>query len=652
MTTLTKMRYPKAGQDHTTYPLSCNIINENIREIAPYVRGRGDAAVTHIFNGGPAPAWYSLSSNDIAINDEYLDGISDDALAKAIRTSPPMYQFYRIENPTVRKLYGLIQHEFAHCRWSHWLMTDSVVRNVTNIQYEVLSLFEEIRIEKRAIDATHGYARPTLRSSFEIVLDSIVSDPPTSKSGLAAAWVLAVGRAYSTVASHDEVRAVDDVARNVFSDETVDTMHDILDEAVVLEINHGRDGSFTRLIELVDWWIELVSFAQENDSMKMNESSEFNPSDIGADLDNKDTDSQSAPNTADDGDAADDDKDATDTIPGDTGSGSDTVIDGRLGTPGVDPSKIEDNSDKKQRDLTGEEADMVRDVLRKMAEKITNDWNVREPVKLSDPGTTASEVFKRTKKANKYRTRPPRHDEQRAATDLARRIELFTYSAPDVTKVRSYVPPGRLNSREALRATAERSRGQMLTAKPWQAKKRRHTYNPPITVGLMTDISGSMGWARETVASTAYIFSKAMTRVSGRFAAVTFGDKAEAVVWPNEVLNEVRVRDATGGTEQFDKGVAALDGVLKLTTGKGVRLLVVVSDGHFVAAGMPSKARAWYDKLDKAGVGIVWINGFDPTGVIPKNGNIVVLGGKRGGVTSMIDPIADAMERAIVQARR
>jgi Mg-chelatase subunit ChlD len=191
----------------------------------------------------------------------------------------------------------------------------------------------------------------------------------------------------------------------------------------------------------------------------------------------------------------------------------------------------------------------------------------------------------------------------------------------------------------------------LVTAKPWEGKKRRHVYNPPITIGLMTDVSGSMGWAEQTVAATSYVFSKAMTRVSGRFAAVTFGDKAEAMVWPNEILNEVRVRPANGGSEDFDHGVAALDGMLKLTTGKGVRLLVVVSDGQFVRTNEPERANVWYDRLAAAGVGIVWINGYDPRkgGVIPKNAELVQV--RSGDVTGMIGPIATAMERAIATQR-
>jgi hypothetical protein len=613
---------------------AADLINARISMIAPYTHG---SAVIQLFEDGPAPAWYSGLTGDIGINLKSIDiKTADELSARFIEAD--LYDPKSIDDKEIRKLIGIIQHEVAHHRWSPWLMKRDIVRKSTTSQYNVICLFEEIRIEKRAIDSTRGRARPTLRSSFELVLDNVVGSEMTSRAALADAWVLVAGRAYATVASFDEVQAVDDVARTVFGDDVVDQMHELLDEAVTLEISNFHSESFNRMIEIVDEWIDLVGTDSGGASGSGIESTDLNEDEIG---------SESAGSTTPD---AGDEQGTSGNGGGSAGDQDDeTPIDGSLGQVGSQGTDELSDTSTWTESLTEEEADLLRRTVAEAAKKVSEAWNVTEKTKIADSASTASEVFKRTKAKPRYVTREPSAQERRAAADLARRIESFNYTAPSVTKVKSLVPPGRLNAREAVRGSADRSRGAMVSAKPWQTKKRKHVHNPPITIGLMTDVSGSMGWAEQTVAATSYVFSKAISRVSGRFAAVTFGNKAEAIIWPNEIVNEVRVRRADGASEDFDHGVAALDGILKLTTGKGVRLLVVVSDGHFVKTSEPSKARQWYDRMAAAGVGIVWVNGYQPTGIVPARAEFAVIESR--DVTQMIDPIATAMERAILSAR-
>lgn len=646
-------------------------LNTVSSRIAPYAPTDG---VVKLLDDGmnPLAAWYSIKTGDAAINvgHKYVNmPIDDDQLAADVESAANYGYFneYKDTPAAVRKLIGLVQHELAHCRWSRWLLDPKIMRKSTQPQYVMATHFEEIRIEKRVVDSTHGRARPTLRSSFEIVLDSIADAAPTNKADIATAWLLAVGRAYATVATQEEVRAVDDVARIVLGDETVDTLHELLDEAVMLDIDSVDSPGYARLIEIADEWISLVGVTTDDSSMT--ESYDVRPGDVGADAedgkkikvasspadksddDNNDDNDDSNKAAGDKTDDADDADEATDDETGD-GDASDqdaAAKEGRGGKgkfDGMDDAT--DETDQTLDELSPEEADLLRKTLSKIADDIARDWAVQPKIKLADPRETSVDVFTKKRK-RKFHTRQPLPSERKAAVDLARRIEAFSYTAPDVAKVRSLVPPGRLNTRDALRASAERKRGMMVTAKPWEGKRRRHVHNPPITVGLMTDVSGSMGWAEQLVAATSFVFSKAMTRVSGRYAAVTFGDKVEPIVWPNEIINEVRVRSATGSSEDFDHGVAALDGILKLTTGKGVRLLVIVSDGHFVRRHEPDKAYQWYDKMTAAGVGIVWINGYTPRGAVAKNAEIAIVDGV--DVTTMIAPIASAMERAIAAQR-
>lgn len=118
----------------------------------------------------------------------------------------------------------------------------------------------------------------------------------------------------------------------------------------------------------------------------------------------------------------------------------------------------------------------------------------------------------------------------------------------------------------------------MVTAEPWRAKRRISVDDPQLTVGVMVDISGSMGDAMEPMASAAWIISEAVKRVDGRFAMVYYGNSVFPVVRPGQHLDRVRVYTAPDGTEKYTTAFTALDGVLNLRRGSGPRLLFVVSD--------------------------------------------------------------------------
>jgi hypothetical protein len=148
----------------------------------------------------------------------------------------------------------------------------------------------------------------------------------------------------------------------------------------------------------------------------------------------------------------------------------------------------------------------------------------------------------------------------------------------------------------------------MMTAKPWKATVRRHTSAKPLVVGVATDTSGSMRWAESGVAEFAYVYANAGHRIGARTAAVTFGDHVHRIARPGEVLNEVLTKTASDGTEEFDQAMAALDGVLHLTTpGTASRILIVVSDAQFVKSDEAERAYRWVQAMIKAGTHIVWI---------------------------------------------
>lgn len=149
----------------------------------------------------------------------------------------------------------------------------------------------------------------------------------------------------------------------------------------------------------------------------------------------------------------------------------------------------------------------------------------------------------------------------------------------------------------------------MTTATPWERTKRLRTTSRPVVVGIMTDTSGSMGWAENFVADFAWTVATAGIRVGARTAAVTFGSRTEMVTRPGATPQQIRVRTANGSQEMFDEAAAALEGVLHFTTGaaNAAKVLFIVSDGELVREGEPSRAAQRIEQFTNAGTLVVWV---------------------------------------------
>jgi hypothetical protein len=204
------------------------------------------------------------------------------------------------------------------------------------------------------------------------------------------------------------------------------------------------------------------------------------------------------------------------------------------------------------------------------------------------------------------KTRKPSTSERQAAVSLARALEKAQYRDRVRVESRSKLPPGRLRTRSLIQGIAQQSRGLMPDIEPWDRVQRRHVDDPPLTIGVMVDISGSMGAAMEPMASTAWVLSEAVRRVHGRVAMVYYGQDVFSTLKPGQHLDNVNIYTAPDSTEEFDKAYLALDGGLGLTDGTGARLLVIVSDGQY----RPEQEKAVNRRLAEAlhaGVAVLWL---------------------------------------------
>jgi hypothetical protein len=225
----------------------------------------------------------------------------------------------------------------------------------------------------------------------------------------------------------------------------------------------------------------------------------------------------------------------------------------------------------------------------------------------------STEIFSKSSGPGKSRTdsklletRTPTGAERSASVLIGRWLEKAKYRERDVVEKSSEVPPGRLRTRALIQREALRSRGVYTKVEPFRKKVRKHTDDPTLKVGIMVDISGSMGSAMNPMATTAWVMSSAVNRIQGECAMVYFGNDVFPVLKSGQKLEQVNVYSAEDGTEKFERAYKALEGSLNLLSGSGARLLVIVSDGCY-SGNEPANVRRAMAQCEKAGVAVVWL---------------------------------------------
>ena len=514
------------------------------------------------------PAWYNPKTGDITVN---MAAVFEKNSSEYRRALNLFMEGVDIEGAGL--LWGLIAHEAAHSAWTTWVPADldrSLDRRVVN----AMVLFEEIRIEKRAIDRGRAHAARLLRQSFAWLLREIVRDGVGDLSSdplsVAHTWALTYGRYLAGYAAYSEIQPIDSLARTALGDDTVNIMREILGEAT------GR-CSLPKLTELAQEWVDLLKSESESESEGTLTVILHGPAGAG--------EGQGEP------------------APGDGSEGEGDPVDEGT-TPGGHGYSETDE----------ELAEVMADVIDKICESMTVNPDPPQPdTPLANPQTTASKVFhseveKHRKRNSNWSVQDPKPELRAHAARLARTLEALSLPSVTLTHRPSAIPPGRLRGREMVRQGAERSMGMMSTATPWHSTKRRHTSTRPVIVGVATDTSGSMSYATRFVAEFAWIMGTAGCRIGARTAAVTFGENTEAVARPGEMPTTVNIRQANGGHEDFDHAAAALEGVLHYTAAaNAAKVLFVVSDGVFVKTGEMLRAQKWLRDFTRSGTLVVWL---------------------------------------------
>jgi len=508
------------------------------------VAGRNDlVGLASPESGSGAPACYKPRIAEVEVNT--IAAFGEYVLPEMIgdiNESETQYEF--------PKATGAVIHEAFHAKYSRWDLAQAQLA-LQEDEYKALVLLEESRIEKFGIEADESHLVFLRACVMEIVLGDVASagNEDNSIEQLAQIVGLVHARVLAGVLDIDEMSEVITAVNTNLGEDVVLKLSAIIRKFLM----HNQHDTLEPVYPLAIEWAKIVRELKEE-------------------------------------------------------RGEDTAS-----------QQEKMKSILKALAEAGEEVE-IRNYGRLADQEMQEEWDEEvsrrssESKEKKEHQEEASECFGRgtgpqpetDTMSRRIETRKPTMQERSAAVTIAQMLEKAKYRERDEIEISSVLPPGRLRTRALVQGSAMRSRGMTTPTEAWRRTVRKHTEDPTLTVGVMVDISGSMGDAMQPMATTAWVMSEATKRVQGKCAMVYYGNDVFATLKAGQHLTDVDVYSAPDGTEQFDKAFKALDGSLNLLYGTGARLLVVVSDGCYTGKELKA-ARRWIDRCEQAGVAVLWL---------------------------------------------
>lgn len=530
--------------------------------------GRNDLVASVSSEGGSgAPACYKPQLAEIEINKEMVFG--------QFATPENIGDFTeRTTQYEWAKATGAVIHEAFHAKFSG-MDLQKLSTELSSKELQALILLEEGRIESLGVDDDKD-SRVFLRAcAMDIVLTEARSGISGSTLNIAGASTLVglvYGRVLNDILLVSEVRDVLKAIDDVLGTDVVKQLVSICEK--FQDITNTSERSVEMMKELAREWVAIVSKLQEEKGENSEES--------------------------EDGE-------------GGTAGGSGVSLGELFEKMEEISSDVEITTfselDNQQREQEWKESSKEKSKFGKEREKSASvaDKVFGSPTPSDESGASTGELAG-TSPTNStiVSVRPPNAQERVASVIISAELERAKYRERDITEVASLIPAGKLNTKVALQAKAEESKGRVSTLPAWRKKVRKQTDEPTLSVGIMCDISGSMGEAMAPMATTAWVMSEATKRVQGKVAMVYYGNSVFPALRAGQTLSDVITYSATDGTEKFDLAFMALNGELNLLDGNGARLLVVVSDGIYTNE-ETERATYWLNRCKESGVAVLWL---------------------------------------------
>ena len=534
--------------------------------------GRNDLAVLVADQiSHPNPALYNPTTSEIEISIPMAFGVG---------TTPSNLgdlsdRSIQYENA---KAIGVIYHESCHARFSQYSLEDAS-KVLNENEFGALHLLEESRVEYWGITAIPTHREFLRSSALEIVLAEIDKAVEKMSAIRAGAYLsgLTLARIDAGVLDATDLLSVSDFLDRLLGADNVARLREVWLEFQA----HADHANAEPLYELARKWESIVKEISEKAGQE--------PPKGGCDF----------PVDGGDGEAGQDDEKGKgrgksrsigEMLDALTDDADNTMLSSRESLDKQQTAEDWDKEVKARQSSAKRNADH-----QKVSKKIMDNKRGNEPA--CDTNSKLVEV------------RKPTSVERSSAVLVAKMLEKAKYRERDVVVHNQVLPAGKLRTRTMVQAKALKDKGIHTPIEMWKNKTRKQTDEPTLSIGVMVDISGSMGSAMNPMASTAWVLSEAGRRVQARTSMVYFGSDVFPTLKAGQHLEEVLVYSANDYTEQFDKAFQATDGMLNLLNGNGARLLVVVSDGQYTNE-ETKKARDWIAECKRSGVAVLWI-GYD-----------------------------------------
>lgn len=485
---------------------------------------------------------------------------------------------------------GAVMHEAFHAKHSKFDL-EAVSKIKDKFIGGLITWFEETRIEKRAVEALPKNRAFLRACALRLVVGDLKDDEDFAGRGIQAfsqLMLLTLARVDADSLDESDVKIVNDAALMLLGPDVLAKLRSIWIRAQA----HKVDTQYAPLEKLAEEWVKTLEDAGQDTKAGDEGIPDWLKELLEAMMGEGDGDGEG------EGDESEGE-----------GSGSGTPGEGTPSGTGKGKGKglLEEMAEDTEIDAQSEaNAQAVQDVADAKAEQMAE--AAAEAKSHSDE---AAKVFGRGTGPAGFHTssrlveeRMPNPKERAAAVALSKLLEKARYRDRITIKRSSVVPPGRLNARQAMAAAEQKSRGAEITSEAWSRKQRKHADDPTLKIGVLCDISGSMGMAMEPMASTAWILSEATRRIQGKCSMVYYGNDCFPTLKPGQHLPKVQVYSAPDGTERFDKAFKALDGTLNLLNSTGARLLVIVSDLYYTGH-EGERTAYWMRRCREAGVAVI-----------------------------------------------
>jgi hypothetical protein len=552
-------------------------VGKSVGELANKWSGRTDLIA---YVGGemkaPAPALFDPASAEIEVNNEVCFGSLPPTLIPDLSDPENHYDF--------PKGVGAIFHEALHAKYSRWSM-ELASKELNGKQYKALNFLEEIRIE-----AFGSREMPTNKyflsaCALEIVLgddkaeDKLGSIALSGTRYVAKMATLILGRVDVGILELSDVPELAKLIEGKLGTDLVENLRELWIKASL----HSDHDNAEKLYPLAIEWDRLVS---EKEKENGEGGTCGYPSGEGDDEGEGENEGEGEDKDKGEGKSSSREKTIEEILAEIEKAKENTELTAieKLSKQQID--KFWKDTGKARADKSAEKAEHKKSSQRVFGEPET------------DKGSGSNSKL--------VEVRKPTASERASAVLISKLWAKAKYRNRTETRITSVMPKGRLRSRAVVQREALKSKGVFTPVETWKYKTRKHTETPNLSIGIMVDVSGSMGSAMKPMATTAWVLSEAGRRIQAKTAMVNFGSGVFPTLKVGQRLDEVNVYSANDGTEKFDLAFQALNGQLELLDGKSARLLVVVSDACYTAEEI-NATKHWLSRCMKSGVGVLWI---------------------------------------------